>query len=382
MGCSWAGTKTSVQEGPLTCTIVTIIEESNARCGRASIPFCRGVKPCCRGTMKDVHRKCLLWPRCSAKSGITLSITTCSSSTLTGGYLTVSGAIGMAAAMDPSRHRLWKPRRSVANTGSGSIAFWWMPSISMATQRCLCPSTRMSGRFFSCVGWKSFVTELARPHRTGSIRNAQPPQHPGASCAGRTTSFGTRQGPHPQMCSATSTGSSSRTGAHCISIFSSGSRMSPRYQSIWFIVTFLGRTASWRSWCRGHQKLAKGALHLKNTPTEFVNRQGNKVLELYHPSDAFALNLRAYIMSLLPALKCRMDVQTTDGRSMLLRYVTNYVTKWQDAYSDNALYSMHLTSSTCLFSTQTTFLNTSCSTTYTGVWLSWPIQHRSNCRIS
>ena len=82
------------------------------------------------------------------------------------------------------------------------------------------------------------------------------------------------------------------------------------------------------------------------------------------------LKHRAYIMSLLPALKCRMDVQTTDGRSMLLRYVTNYVTTWQDAYSDNALYSMHLTSSTCLFSTPTTFLNTSCSTTYTGVWLS------------
>ena len=88
----------------------------------------------------------------------------------------------------------------------------------------------------------------------------------------------------------------------------------------------------------------KGALHLKNTPTEFANRQGKKVLELYHSSDAFALNLRAYITSVVPALKCRMDVQTTDGRSMLLRYVTSYVTKWQDAYSDDSLYSMHLTS--------------------------------------
>ena len=67
--------------------------------------------------------------------------------------------------------------------------------------------------------------------------------------AGRTISFGTRQGPHPQMCSATSTGSSSRTGAHCISIFSSGSRMSPRYQSTRFMGTSLGRTASWHSWC-------------------------------------------------------------------------------------------------------------------------------------
>ena len=69
-----------------------------------------------------------------------------------------------------------------------------------------------------------------------------------------------------------------------------------------------------------------------------------KVLRLHHPSNAFAVNLSAYINSLLPALKCRMNVQTTDRRSMLLCYVTNYVMKWKDAYSNKSLYSMHLMS--------------------------------------
>ena len=62
MGRSSPGaTRTSVQEGPLTSTIVTKIEQSNERCGHASITLCRGVRPCCRGTMKDIHRKRLLW---------------------------------------------------------------------------------------------------------------------------------------------------------------------------------------------------------------------------------------------------------------------------------------------------------------------------------
>ncbi|KAJ7359022.1 hypothetical protein OS493_019929 [Desmophyllum pertusum] len=36
-----------------------------------------------------------------------------------------------------------------------------------------------------------------------------------------------------------------------------------------------------------------------------------------------------------------MDVQTSDGRAMLLKYVTSYVTKWHDAYETDALYSSH-----------------------------------------
>ena len=37
-----------------------------------------------------------------------------------------------------------------------------------------------------------------------------------------------------------------------------------------------------------------------------------------------------------------MDFQITDGRAMLLRYVTSYVTKWQDGISADSLFSYHI----------------------------------------
>ena len=54
------------------------------------------------------------------------------------------------------------------------------------------------------------------------------------------------------------------------------------------------------------------------------------------------MNLRAYIDPILPTLKCSMDYQITDGNAMLLRYVTSYVTKWQDASHIDSLYSYKL----------------------------------------
>ena len=76
--------------------------------------------------------------------------------------------------------------------------------------------------------------------------------------------------------------------------------------------------------------------------TSFVNENGLSILHLKHPADTFAVNLRAYIATLLPALQCSMDFQTTDGRAMLLSYVTSYVTKWQDGIGTDALYSPNI----------------------------------------
>ena len=75
------------------------------------------------------------------------------------------------------------------------------------------------------------------------------------------------------------------------------------------------------------QKSDKAALPLNNSSTEVISNNGSMLLKLYHPADAFALNLRAYISSVVPSLKSRMDVQTSDGHGMLLRYVTSYVSK-------------------------------------------------------
>ena len=35
-----------------------------------------------------------------------------------------------------------------------------------------------------------------------------------------------------------------------------------------------------------------------------------------------------------------MDVQSSDGKGMILKYVTSYVSKWHDAYSNDALFSL------------------------------------------
>jgi hypothetical protein len=90
------------------------------------------------------------------------------------------------------------------------------------------------------------------------------------------------------------------------------------------------------------QKSDKGAFVLTNDQTEVLSVRETQVVKLHHPAEAFALNLRAYISSLIPSLKCRMDVQTSDGHGMLLRYVTSYVSKWQDSFETGSLYSIHV----------------------------------------
>lgn len=53
-----------------------------------------------------------------------------------------------------------------------------------------------------------------------------------------------------------------------------------------------------------------------------------QILNLFHPAEAFARNVRAYVSTLLPALKCMMDVQSSDGNGLLLKYAASYVSKW------------------------------------------------------
>ena len=83
-------------------------------------------------------------------------------------------------------------------------------------------------------------------------------------------------------------------------------------------------------------------LNVQDQDTFFENKNGKQILHLKHPSEAFALNLRAYISTVLPTLHCSMDFQTTDGRGMLLKYVTSYVTKNKDGIDKDSLYSYHL----------------------------------------
>ena len=83
-------------------------------------------------------------------------------------------------------------------------------------------------------------------------------------------------------------------------------------------------------------------LNLQYENSFFRLDNGKHVQHLKHPAEEFALNLRAYIATIMPALKCRMDYQTTDGVAMLLRYVTSYVSKSQDATEIDSMYSYEL----------------------------------------
>ena len=81
------------------------------------------------------------------------------------------------------------------------------------------------------------------------------------------------------------------------------------------------------------QQSNKGVLACNEQPTTITNVNGKDVLQLHHPQEAFALNLRCYLSSVVSALRCRKDVQFSDGNDMLLRYISSYVSKWQDVHS-------------------------------------------------
>ena len=49
----------------------------------------------------------------------------------------------------------------------------------------------------------------------------------------------------------------------------------------------------------------------------------HSILKIRHPADTFEQNIRAYINTLLPTLKCPMVVQTTDGKAMVLKYMSS-----------------------------------------------------------
>ena len=89
------------------------------------------------------------------------------------------------------------------------------------------------------------------------------------------------------------------------------------------------------------QKSDKDSLPIYNDKTNVVTQDSGTKINICHPKEAFEHNIRAYISTILPALQCRMDVQSSDGHGLLLKYVSSYVTKAHDAYQSECLYSPH-----------------------------------------
>ena len=74
------------------------------------------------------------------------------------------------------------------------------------------------------------------------------------------------------------------------------------------------------------QKSDCPARFLKQSNDEnYIDEHGNIILK--HSQQDINVNLRAYIKTLLPLLKCRMDVQASDGNSALLQYTASYASK-------------------------------------------------------
>ena len=66
------------------------------------------------------------------------------------------------------------------------------------------------------------------------------------------------------------------------------------------------------------------------------------ILKISHPLSAHAINVHAYIETILPVLKSSMDVQTTSGKHMLMKYVTSYVAKGKESFLTDQLYTSTL----------------------------------------
>lgn len=88
-----------------------------------------------------------------------------------------------------------------------------------------------------------------------------------------------------------------------------------------------------------YQRATSSALPVFEQDTTIIDTPTGPRLAINHPAEAFAASLRAYIATILPTLRCHMDVQTTNGRDMLLQYVTSYVSKCHDVVNIDRLYN-------------------------------------------
>ena len=71
----------------------------------------------------------------------------------------------------------------------------------------------------------------------------------------------------------------------------------------------------------------KGLLRLRHTAEDWCTRNSSGTAE----------GVRAYLVDLLTSLHCHVDVQMSDGRGLLLKYVSGYVPKFSDSFTTDWL---------------------------------------------
>ena len=74
---------------------------------------------------------------------------------------------------------------------------------------------------------------------------------------------------------------------------------------------------------------------VRREPSEW-NREEQK-LQLQHSKEDHWKGIRAYMPDIIGGMKSHMDVQASDGRGMLLRYVAGYASKFSDSFAQEWL---------------------------------------------
>ena len=100
------------------------------------------------------------------------------------------------------------------------------------------------------------------------------------------------------------------------------------------------------------QKSRKSCLPLRQAPKRILTENNETYLAFHHTRADKGCNLQAFVPAVTGSLQCSMDVQSSDGKAMLLKYVTSYVAKCYDAVKTQQLYSVDLGA----YQTATSFL--------------------------
>ena len=92
------------------------------------------------------------------------------------------------------------------------------------------------------------------------------------------------------------------------------------------------------------QKSDKSCLPVQHHSDSFItDRNGRHTLQFQHTEDDAERHIRAYITTLLGSLQCRTDVQLADGKALLLKDVSSYVTKMHESATSEGLYCTDVT---------------------------------------
>ena len=90
------------------------------------------------------------------------------------------------------------------------------------------------------------------------------------------------------------------------------------------------------------QKSNRSTIPMRQGPNKVFTDNNETYLAFHHTQTDKGCNFNVYVPAVTRSLQCSMDVQSSDGKAMLLKYVTSYFAKCHDAVKTQQLYSVDL----------------------------------------